>query len=73
MHCLQKEEISVLCLKKKQISGSKWRELTNEEKKVYNEKAQKLNEEATCSSVSKKKEMRRVLSSLTNIVSMNSG
>ena len=40
-----------------------------EEKKVYNERAQTLNEEATCSSVGKKKEMRKALSSLTNIVS----
>ena len=58
---------------KNKISGSKWRELTNEEQKVYNEKAQKLNEEAAYSSVGKRKEMRRALSSLTNIVSLNCG
>ena len=42
--------------------------LTNEERQTYNEMAQ--NEEAT-STVSKKKEMRRALSSLTNIVSIH--
>ena len=53
---------------KNKVSGCKWRELTNEERQTYNEMAQ--NEEAT-STVSKNKEMRRALSSLTNIVSIH--
>lgn len=72
MHLLT-EGRSLGSLSEKKISGSKWRELTNDEKQEYNEKAQKLNEEAIYSSVSKKKEMRRALSSLTNIVSMDHG
>ena len=55
---------------KNKVSGCKWRELTNEERQIYNEMAQ--NETATCAStISRKKEMRRALSSLTNIVSIH--
>ena len=57
---------------KNKVSGCKWRELTDKERQKYNEMAH--NEEATSSTstASKKKEMRRALSSLTNIVSMHS-
>ena len=42
----------------------------NEERQIYNEMAQ--NETATCAStISRKKEMRRALSSLTNVVSIH--
>ena len=55
---------------KNKMSGCKWRELAYEERQKYNEMAQ--NEEATSStSTASKKEIRRALLSLTNIVSMH--
>ena len=55
---------------KNKVSGCKWRELMNEERQTYDEMAQ--NVAATCTStISRKKEMRRALSNLTNIVNIH--
>ena len=53
---------------KNRVSGSKWRELTDEERHRYNEMAQSEEATSSASTASKKKEIRRALSSLTNIV-----
>ena len=51
---------------KNKVSACKWRALSDEEREAFNEQA---NSEQAKSSSSTKKEMRKALSSLTNIVS----
>lgn len=49
---------------KNKVSSQKWRQLTEEERQEYNQEAL----DADCSLVSEKKEIRRMLANLSNLV-----
>ena len=51
---------------KNQVSSTKWRALTEQERKVYNERAKHA--QVTPNQMNEKKEVRRVLGTLTNLV-----